>query len=219
MKIAIIGGTGEIGKGFAVLATKGFDVYIGSREIEKAKAAVVEYLQKFRKFPLSGSISGCTNEEAVEKADIIVLAIKYEHVKTTIEKTIIPHLNKEKNQVVLSLVVPMKGLKYDPPESGSAALEIKSMFPELNVVAGFHTVPARKFALTLTGKPLDMDTYIFGDNLETKRIIIEMAEKIPGLRVLDGGLLKNSSDGEQLASFLIRMAKRNGLEDLGIKCV
>jgi len=43
MKIGIIGGTGGMGKGFAIRFCKKHQVIIGSRDTERAKTAANEY--------------------------------------------------------------------------------------------------------------------------------------------------------------------------------
>ena len=45
MKVGIIGGTGGMGKGFAVRWCKDHNVLIGSRDAERANASAQEYLE------------------------------------------------------------------------------------------------------------------------------------------------------------------------------
>ena len=43
MKIGIIGGTGGMGKGFAIRWCKNHDILIGSRDVAKATESALEY--------------------------------------------------------------------------------------------------------------------------------------------------------------------------------
>ncbi|HLB70661.1 MAG TPA: hypothetical protein VJJ51_06410 [Candidatus Methanoperedens sp.] len=47
----------------------------------------------------------------------------------------------------------------------------------------------------------------------------DLTREIRSVRPLDGGLLKESRMIESLTPFLINMASRNGLSDLGVKFV
>ena len=56
MKVGIIGGTGGMGKGFAVRWCKDHNVLIGSRDAERASASAQEYLELVKES--FGSING-----------------------------------------------------------------------------------------------------------------------------------------------------------------
>jgi NADPH-dependent F420 reductase len=126
-----------------------------------------------------------------------------------------------KDQVVISLVVPMKKNKwfeYTPPKQGSAALEIRDILPEsVKVVSAYHNVSAKKLAnLNLE---LDYDVVVCGDDEGAKRTVMELTREIKNLRPLDGGGLASSYIIESLTPFLINLAIRNRLSDLGVKFV
>ncbi len=73
--IAIIGGTGKEGKGLAYRWAKaGYTVLIGSRVREKALATVAELRERLGE---AVRMEGMTNQEAAEKADIVVLTVPY----------------------------------------------------------------------------------------------------------------------------------------------
>ena len=56
MKVGIIGGTGGMGKGFAVRWCKDHNVLIGSRDAERANTSAQEYLELVKES--FGSING-----------------------------------------------------------------------------------------------------------------------------------------------------------------
>lgn len=218
MRIAILGGTGSIGEGFALRWAGKHDILICSREIEKAVSAAGEYTGTlFDRGLLCCGITGCTNEVGIKDVDVVVLSVPYEGVVSLL-KNLRPYF---KDQIVISLVVPMKKNKwyeYTPPEQGSAALKIKEILPEsVKVVSAYHNVSARKLSnLELS---LDYDVVVCGDDEDAKKAVMELTKDIKNLRPLDGGGLASSYMIESLTPFLVNLATRNGLSDLGVKFV
>ena len=104
MNIAILGGTGRIGEGLATRWASRHEIYIGSRDVDKAKDAACGYSCRLTDQGLECKIDGTSNKEAVEKADVAVLSVPYEAAMSLIE-CLRPVL---KNQIVISLVVPME---------------------------------------------------------------------------------------------------------------
>ncbi len=218
MKIAILGGTGSIGEGFALRWAGKHDILVCSREIDKAVRAADDYYTELStKGLFCCGIKGCSNEEAIEQADIVVLSIPYQGVASLL-KSLYPHFN---DQIVISMVVPMKKnseFEYMPPKQGSAALEIQDILPKsVKVVSAYHNVSAKKLAnLELE---LDYDVVVCGDNDEAKKTVMELTHEIKNLHPFDGGGLASSYMIEALTPFLINLAKRNGLSDLSVKFV
>ncbi|MCZ7398703.1 MAG: NADPH-dependent F420 reductase [Candidatus Methanoperedens sp.] len=218
MKIAILGGTGSIGEGFALRWALKHEISICSREIEKAVKAAGDYSGTLlSKGLLCCGITGCSNETAIGDADVVVLSVPYQGVVPLL-KNLRPYF---KDQIVISLVVPMKKNKwfeFTPPKQGSAALEIKDTLPEsVKVVSAYHNISAKKLAnLELS---LDYDVVVCGDDEGAKRTVMELTKEIKALRPLDGGGLASSYMIESLTPFLINLAIRNGLSNLGVKFV
>ena len=216
MKIAILGGTGSIGEGFALRWAEKHDILVCSREIDKAVRAADEYSTELStKGLFCCGMKGCSNEEAIEQADIVVLSVPYQGVIQLL-KSLYPHF---KGQIVISMVVPMKKnleLEYTPPEQGSAALEIRDTLPKsVKVVSAFHNVSAKKLAnIELE---LDYDVVVCSDDEEAKKTVMELTREIKNLHPFNGGGLASSHMIEALTPFLINLAKRNGLSDLSIK--
>lgn len=218
MKIAILGGTGSIGEGFALRWASKHDILICSREVDRAVKAADEYSgMLLNKGLLCCGITGCTNEIGIKDVDVVVLSVPYQGVVPLL-KNLRPCFE---DQIVISLVVPMKKNKwfeYTPPKQGSAALEIKETLPDgVKVVSAYHNVSAKKLAnLDLS---LDYDVVVCGDDEDAKRTVMELTREIKNLRPLDGGGLAFSYMIESLTPFLINLAMRNGLSDLGVKFV
>ncbi|MBU4373106.1 MAG: NADPH-dependent F420 reductase [Euryarchaeota archaeon] len=218
MKIAILGGTGSIGEGFALRWAAKHDIMLCSREVDRAVKAAQEYTGTLlNKGMLCCGIAGCTNETGIKDVDVVVLSVPYQGVVQLL-KTLKPCF---KDQIVISLVVPMKKNKwfeYTPPKQGSAALEIRDILPKsVKVVSAYHNVSAKKLANLETS--LDYDVVVCGDDEAAKRTVMDLTREIKSLRPLDGGGLASSYMIESLTPFLINLAIRNGLYDLGVKFV
>ncbi|MCX9083814.1 MAG: NADPH-dependent F420 reductase [Candidatus Methanoperedens sp.] len=216
MKIAILGGTGSIGEGFALRWAEKHEILVCSREIERAKNVASDYKNTLSNMGIHCcTITGCDNEAAIKDADVVVLSVPYQGVVALLEK--LKPLFKD--QIVISLVVPMKKNKmfeFVPPRQGSAALEIQEILPKtVKVVSAFHNVSARKLAKIEF--ILDYDVVICADDDDAKKTVMELTHDIKNLRPLDGGGLESSYMIESLTPFLINLAIRNKLSDLGIK--
>lgn len=218
MKIAIIGGTGSIGEGFALRWARKHEIIVCSREIDKAIKAAGDYSEILsRRRLFCCSIAGFTNESGIENADVVVLSIPYQGVTSLLKETC--HLFKD--QIVISLVVPMKKndwFEFTPPKQGSAALEIQEILPKtVKVVSAYHNISAKKLAnLELR---LDYDVVVCGDDKNAKKIVMNLTKDIRTLHPLDGGGIRSSYMIESLTPFLLNLAIRNGFSDLGVKFV
>ncbi len=217
MKIAIIGGTGKIGEGYACRWAPNHEILLGSREIEKANEAAFRYECQLEKCGLKGNINGATNTEAAENAEVVVLSLPYEGVIPILED-LKDHLS---DQIVISLVVPMKKnkwFKYTPPSQGSAAVMIQDMLPgSVKIVSAYHNISFRKLCdLNLV---LDNDVVVCSDYDDARKVVMDLTREIRNLRPLDGGPLESSYMIEALTPFLLNLSIRNGLSDLGVKFV
>lgn len=239
MKIAILGGTGNIGKGFALRWGQKHEIIIGSRDEEKAKAVAAEYNDVLEKYGHKRCITGTNNRTASENAEIIVIAIRYNQLAPVMERI---H-SAIKDKIVISVVVPMeKNMCYISPESrhqiipieskefnteyfcfsmpeaGSAAQEILKMIPEsTELVSAFHTVPARKLANL--EMELDYDIGVCGNSVYSKEVVFNLVRDISNMRPLDIGPLETSAMLESLTPLLINVAARNAMKDVSLKFV
>ena len=227
MKIAVLGGTGNIGKGMVLrLALQNLmengvknEVVIGSRTPEAAKEAAKEALEELENCGFDTSkikIRGKSNSEAAKEAELIILTIRFDHVPPLL-KSIREELE---NKILVSPVVPMVKVgsvfEYRPPAEGSAALAIRAMVPEsTKVVAAFHNIAAGKLQDVVKCKAVH-DSIICSENEEAKKTVMKLTENMGCLKPLDGGSLRNANTVEALTPLLINIAKLNGLKDLGI---
>jgi len=215
MKIALVGGTGDIGTGFAVRWGQKHDIIIGSRNVGKARESAAAVLQLLG---TAADVQGMDNDSAVAAADVVVLCVPYEHLAFVTADL----KDSYKSQLVISPVVPMiyngKFFLYNSPPEGSAALQARSLLPEsVRLVSAFHTICAA--ALQDIDKIMKGDAFICGDDAEALDIVMELAGEIKSLRPLNAGPLAASPMVESLTPFLLNVARKNKIKDAGIAIV
>ncbi len=208
MKISLLGGTGSFAEGLVIRWAKvGHEVLIGSRTQEKADTAAAEINEKAKEEGVNGSIVGMENGEAAKLSDVVVVCLPPEYTRGTLEGI----ADSFSNQIVISPVVPMKFGKvvsYDPPEIGSAAIDIQDVLPDtVKVVSAYHNIPAK--GLANFQKPLDYDVVICGDDDEAKAVVTKLTEEMPSLKAIDAGALEISSMIEAITPLIINMNKKH----------
>ena len=140
---------------------------------------------------IDANIVGYANADAAKGSEVVVVCLPPEYTKSTLEDL----MDSFSNQLVISPVVPMSFgpvVSYNPPDVGSAAIEIQNTLPDtVNVVSAYHNIPAK--GLANFEKPLDYDVVICGDNDEAKALTTKLTEEMPSLRAIDAGPLEISS--------------------------
>jgi len=213
MIIALLGGTGNLGKGLAIrFAIAGYDVVVGSRDSKKAEEKALEYSE------VCGlKIKGLNNVDALKICDVAILTIPWKQVTDFIVQL----KDLFKNKIVVSPVVPMERINgvfvYTPPPEGSMAEKIASILKDSSVVSAYHNIPAKRFAKI--DEKVDFDVIVCGDDIEAKNIVIDITNDVDGLRALDGGELSNSRVVESLTPFIINLSLKNKIREAGLKLV
>jgi hypothetical protein len=217
MKIAIIGGTGDIGEGLALRLARKHQIIIGSREAAKASEAAEGYNRLLKEHGIDASISGMSNEDAAKAGDVVILAVKYQYAVPTLDSI----RDALDGKIVVTPIVPMSKAKlcaYVPPEEGSASMRICAVLPPgMRIVSTFHSLPAPRLADL--NDPLGFDVVVCADDEEAKRTVMSVAEDIGGIRALDGGTLQEAKLIEALTPLLINLAIKNRTKPLSIKFV
>jgi len=209
--VAIIGGTGDLGRGLSARwALGGEDVIIGSRSPEKARRVAEEISR------LTGRrIMGTDNRTAVRLAEIVVLSVPFEALPAISGEI----RDEVAGKIVLSVIVPLRFQNGDVecvrPESGSAAEEVARLLPGSRVVSAFHTVGAKM--LQEIGSPVPCDVVVCSDDREAKMRIIGLIDHIPGMRAIDGGPLKNSRLVEATVALLIELSRMYRVPGVSIR--
>ena len=220
MRVAILGGTGDIGEGLALrlAADTPHRVAIGSREAEKAENKAEEYTTELESRGLDAAVTGGENAAVAADARVVVLAVPPYHVRDTVE-AVAGALDEE--DVLVSPATGMKrddeGFHYHRPGAGSVTAIVADAAPEgVAVVGAFHNLAAARLANL--DADLGVDTLVIGDDEDAKETVADVAEGIEGLRALDAGGIANAPEIEGLTPLLINVASNNdGLHDLGVR--
>jgi len=209
LRIAILGGTGELGTGLANRwARAGLSVILGSRDPAKAASAAASLAAE-----TGGQVTGTSLTEATSAADVVVVAVPW----ASHDETLALVAPFTAGRIIVNAVVPLVPPKVSAvtlPEGGSAAMRAKSLLPEdARLTSAFHNVGAQKLK---DGGPVDCDVLVFGDDKAAKDTVVALADQI-GARGIDGGPLVNSVAGEAMTSVLIGINRRHKLPGAGIR--
>ncbi len=221
MKVSILGGTGDLGKGLALRLAESSEVIIGSRDPEKARSIADQYIAEFKEKRGSvPNITGMHNSEAVSRGDYIIISIPYEVLPQFLDG-----LTVEASRTVIVPVVPMKktkgGFSYTPYQVNgqqlSAAELARSRIGSQNVVSAFHTVPAIKLADL--SQAHEYDVMVAADDRSIYERAAELIRSIGGLKPIYAGKLYVSRYLEPLTPLLLNIAINNKLHAPSLKIV
>ncbi len=198
--IGFIGGTGPEGRGLALrFALAGEDVVIGSRDLGRAEDAARSTLVAAP----AATIRGVVNADAARMSDIVFVVVPYGGHRETLE-VLSEHLT---GKVVVDVVAPLSfdGGKVTAVrvDEGSAALQAQAVLTQSSVVAAFQTISARD--LLVPERPIDSDVVVCSDADDAKSLVIELAEKIQGVRGVDGGGIENARYVEDFTALLLNI--------------
>lgn len=203
-RIALLGGTGNLGLGMAVrLCAAGFDVIIGSRDAQRG-AAVASRLNLH-------NARGAANADAARSAEMAILTLPHEGHAAFVSDL----ASLLSGKIVVDATVPMgPGYTFAPPPAGSAAVETQTLVPGARVVAAFHTLSAR--LLADVSRSLDQDVLVCGDDADARARVIALAGTI-GARGVDAGGLAAAAMIEALAVLVIGLNVRYRRRTLGVR--
>jgi 8-hydroxy-5-deazaflavin:NADPH oxidoreductase len=205
LTVAILGGTGDQGRGLAYrLARAGQRVVIGSRDAARAGAAALEVAA----MPgVTGSVTGTANAEAASTAEVVIVAVPW----AAHADTLVPLAQPLAGKIVVDCVNPLgfdnQGPFALPVPEGSAAQQAAALLPESRVCAAFHHVSA----VLLTDPAVEsfaLDVLVLGDDRDAVATVASLAERIPGMRGVHGGRLRNAGQVEALTANLIAINRR-----------
>ena len=221
MKIGIIGGTGGMGKGFALRWCLKHNVLIGSRDSQRASDAAIEYtaVAKESYGSIGGTITGKDNVSVAQESDVLILAIPYENIDAICSEL----LGKIKDTcTVISPIVPMvkteMGFEFIPLKENKPFAHQsvqKYMKNKSKLVSAFHVISEKK--LVDPKFTLDYDIFVCGDDKESLDIVNSMILEINGLRPIflgSGGLAYLAEISTPL---LLNAMIKNKMKNPGIK--
>ncbi|CAL9288714.1 MULTISPECIES: NADPH-dependent F420 reductase [unclassified Streptomyces] len=197
--VGVLGGTGDQGRGLAYrLARAGQKVIIGSRAADRARAAAAE---------LGLGVEGADNAECARRSDIVIVAVPWEGHAATLTAL----RDDLRGKLVVDCVNPLgfdkQGAYAIRPEEGSAAQQAAALLPESRVTAAFHHLSA--VLLQDEGvEEIDTDVMVLGDKRADTDLVQALAARIPGMRGVFAGRLRNAHQVEALVANLISVNRR-----------
>ena len=205
-KIAVVGGTGDLGNAIAkaLVAKTSHQISIGSRSAESAAKAAAA---------LGEGVGSGVNAEVSAAADIVIVTVPYSAQAGTLQGI------KEavQGKILVDTTVPLvppKVMRVQLPAAGSAAQEAREILGEgVRLVSGFHNVAAHKLA---EGHEVDCDVLVFSDDTDARAQVIQVVADM-GMRGLAGGSLANSAAAEALTSLLIFFNKTYQADGAGVR--
>ncbi len=223
MKIGIIGGTGGMGKGFALRWSQNHDVMVGSRDAVRASDSAKEYtdLAKEAFGQIKGTITGSDNLTVAKNSDVLILSIPYENIDSVCPEI----LSQVKDScVVISPIVPMVktdvGFEFIPIKENkpfSYQLVSKHMKNKLKLVSAFHVISEKK--LVNPTMVLDYDIFVCGDDNAAVEVVNGLINEIKGLRPIYLGPGELSYLAEISTPLLLNAMIRNKIKNPGIKII
>ena len=207
--IAILGGTGDLGSGLARQWSRaGYKILIGSRTLEKGKAAAEALLDEFPDL----NVTGHENLEACTSADLVVLTVPFAHQISTLESIKTGLSGKILIDVTVPLMPPKVGT-VQLPDAGSAAVQAQNYLgDEVQVVSAFQNVGA----VHLQGDHgINCDVLVTGNKRAARDQVIELVQAL-GLKGWHAGPLANAAAAEALTSVLITINRHHGIDGSGI---
>lgn len=201
-KVAVIGGSGELGQGLTVrLAQAGVSLIIGSRSLQTGREAAEQLVEVVP----DAVVDSMLNPDAVAAADIVFLTVPFAHQASTIASI---RDAFRPGQLVVDAVVPLAAAVGGKPTrvlgvwQGSAAEQARELVPEgVGVVSALHTVSGS--VLANLERSLDEDVLVCGNAKRDKRRAIAVIERIEGLRGVDCGRLDQARIVESITALLI----------------
>ena len=195
MKIAIVG-AGKVGGGLSAAATKaGHNVVISAADPASAAKTAAD----------TGATAAASNAEAVQGAEVVVLAVPHSAVAQ-----VVANLGAALDgKTVVDATNPLNDSYSDLTTTGvSAAEALQQQAPDAKVVKALNTVFASRYATpTEDGQPLD--AFLAGDDIDAKAQVSELVASL-GLRPVDLGGLRMARTLEELAFANISLNAGNG---------
>jgi NADPH-dependent F420 reductase len=205
LTIAVLGGTGDQGRGLARrFALAGHTVYIGSRSAERAAKAAGELVDA-ESTPLR--VHGVANADAAAQGDIVIVAVPWDGHR----ELLVSLADRLAGKIVVDCVNPLGFDKKGPfaldVAEGSAAQQAAEVLPGSRVTAAFHHVSA-VVLLDPEVEQVDLDVLVLGEDREATDVVRALAERIPGVRGVFGGRLRNAHQVEAFTANLIAVNRR-----------
>ncbi|MCU0504458.1 MAG: NAD(P)-binding domain-containing protein [Chloroflexi bacterium] len=190
MRIAIIG-AGNVGGGLgAAFAAVGHDVAFGVRDPGSLKTAAA--------LAAVPSAAAMSPSEAVEGADVVVFALRWSAVPSTVEG--MPSLA---GRVVIDA---MNRLDGDPLRSTTQ--DLADLLPDARLAKAFNTIGFENYA-TARERAVPAAMFVAGDDPDAKRVAMDLAGQL-GFAPEDAGGMANARALEMMVPVWFALAQAHG---------
>ena len=206
--VSIIGASGALGFGLAVRwGRAGVPVVIGSRDPDRAHEAA----RRAQEAVPEGTFSGAANAEAAAATEIVVLTVPFRSQSETLTnlKTVL-----RGGQLLVDTTVPLaaavsgRATRLLGVWQGSAAEQAAEMVPDgVRVVSGLHTISAAPLADL--DHALGEDVLVCGDRKADRQVLVDLVDRIEGLRGVHAGSLEMARIAEALTPLLLSINVRH----------
>jgi NADPH-dependent F420 reductase len=185
------------------LAAAGMDVVVGSRSKERAADTVKTLTERWpdRHLPLHPD-----DNAGAATADLVVVATPWDGVLTTVAALEASLAGK----IVISMANALTRWGKDMvpllPPSGSVTLAVARSLPRSRVVGAFHHLPSGAWGDL--DHPLEADVMVCSDDRAATREVVQLINRLPGLRGVDTGSLSSALAIEALTPALLEINRR-----------
>jgi 8-hydroxy-5-deazaflavin:NADPH oxidoreductase len=197
--LGILGGTGPQGRGLAIrFAQAGISVMLGSRDATRAGDVAAG---------LGHGIRGSDNARCAKDSDLVIVAVPWDG-----HGELLASLSDElAHKIVVDCVNPLGFDKQGPfglaVEAGSACEQAQAILSDSTVVGAFHHLSAELLE-DPSVTSIDADVLVLGDDRDATDRIQALAEKLPGVRGVYAGRLRNAHQVEAFTANLIAINRR-----------
>jgi NADPH-dependent F420 reductase len=210
LTVAVLGGTGPQGRGLAVrLAAAGQRVLLGSRDPERCSQIAEQVAERATSIAAGREVlvQGGANRDVAGAADLTIVAVPFGGHAATLADLAEPLAGK----VVVDCVVPMGfdelGAHVLDVPDGSVTQQAAALLPDSTVVGAFHHLSAVLLE-DLSRPTLDGDVMVVGDDRSATDTVQALAGRIPGMRGIYAGRLRNARQVEALTINLVSVNRR-----------
>jgi NADPH-dependent F420 reductase len=204
MKVAVVGGTGQMGRAISGHLSTSHEVIVGSRDPARAKLVAAD---------IRGA-TGTDYETAANECDMALVAIPYSGMGA------VARLSEAlAGKLVISVVNPMKvegGILRYGLEKGSAAEELAAMLPKSLVATAFNNVPV---SMLRRPEVVPIDILVAASSKDAYEEAAALVGSIKNLRPLYAGPLPEAQTVERITPLVLNLAKLNGTGVLTTKFV
>ena len=204
MKVAVLGGTGDMGSAVAKRLAKSNTVVIGSRDAARAEEAA---------HGIEGA-SGDDYDGASRDCEVAIVAVPFS--ATDVMGSLSEALA---GKLVVSMVNPLKmegSLLRFALETGSAAERIAAMLPKSGVSTAFNNLPS---GMLEGDSPVEADVLVAASSKEAYDKTAALVRSVRNLRPLYAGPLSQAQIVERITPLVLNLAKLNATPSLAPRFV